>query len=69
MWKWNKITWETISLSYKGLAIELFPGTFKELPFDLPYEFLPFNGTMNELAEQIYLKIKIHSKIIYFSNN
>ncbi|KAM1655561.1 hypothetical protein ACFX14_007862 [Malus domestica] len=52
-----------------GLAIELFHGTLKELPFDLPYEVLPFNGTMNELAEQIYLKIKIHSKIIYFSNN
>ncbi|KAL6283570.1 hypothetical protein ACE6H2_014499 [Prunus campanulata] len=32
-----------ISFSYKGLAIDLFTASLQDLPFDLPYKFVPFN--------------------------
>ncbi|KAJ9537931.1 hypothetical protein OSB04_030664 [Centaurea solstitialis] len=39
-----------------GYAIELFKEMVKQLPYYLPYEFIPFNGTYDQLVEQIYLK-------------
>ncbi|KAH0986579.1 hypothetical protein GBA52_013756 [Prunus armeniaca] len=45
-----------ISFSYKGLAIDVFKATLDELPFDLPYDFFPFDGTFDALVEQIHLK-------------
>ncbi|CAL2253912.1 unnamed protein product [Prunus armeniaca] len=45
-----------ISFSYKGLAIDVFKATLDELPFDLPYDFFPFDGTIDALVEQIHLK-------------
>ncbi|XP_021803926.1 glutamate receptor 2.8-like [Prunus avium] len=42
--------------SYKGLAIDVFKATRQELPFHLPYNFLPFDGTFDALVEQIHLK-------------
>ncbi|EEF44026.1 LOW QUALITY PROTEIN: glutamate receptor 2.7 [Ricinus communis] len=42
--------------SFTGFAIEVFEETLKRLPFNLPYNFIPFNGTYNELVEQIHLK-------------
>ncbi|CAL8150958.1 unnamed protein product [Prunus armeniaca] len=45
-----------ISYSYRGLAIDVFKATLQELPFHLPYKFLPFDGTFDALVEQIHLK-------------
>nr|POE59601.1 glutamate receptor 2.1 [Quercus suber] len=45
------------NISYTGFAIDVFKATLEELPFYLPYNFLPFNGTYNALVEQIQLKI------------
>ncbi|KAL6283511.1 hypothetical protein ACE6H2_014440 [Prunus campanulata] len=52
-----------ISFSYKGLAIDLFTATLQELPFDLPYKFVPFNGTFDALVEQIHLKQKFDAAV------
>ncbi|KAM1583129.1 hypothetical protein ACFX10_030778 [Malus domestica] len=43
------------NLSFNGLAIDLFKATLKELPYHLPYEFFPFEGTYDSLVEQIHL--------------
>ncbi|KAL7599491.1 hypothetical protein Lser_V15G25076 [Lactuca serriola] len=44
------------NLTYKGYSIELFKETIKLLPYYLPYEFHPFNGTYDSLVKQVYLK-------------
>ncbi|PQP93852.1 glutamate receptor 2.8 [Prunus yedoensis var. nudiflora] len=43
------------NLSFTGLAIDLFKATLEELPYYLPYELCPFNGTYDSLVEQIHL--------------
>ncbi|OMO89523.1 Ionotropic glutamate receptor [Corchorus olitorius] len=42
--------------SITGLAIELFETIVEQLPFQLTYDLLPFNGTYDDLVKQIYLK-------------
>ncbi|KAL7599489.1 hypothetical protein Lser_V15G25074 [Lactuca serriola] len=44
------------NLTYRGYSVELFKETIKLLPYYLPYEFHPFNGTYDSLVEQVYLK-------------
>ncbi|KVH93100.1 Extracellular ligand-binding receptor [Cynara cardunculus var. scolymus] len=40
-----------------GYSVELFKEMVKQLPYYLPYEFIPFNGTYDQLVEKVYLKI------------
>lgn len=42
---------------FSGFSIELFKATAEQLPFYLPYNFYPFNGTYDALVEQIHLKV------------
>ncbi|GJS65883.1 glutamate receptor 2.7 [Tanacetum coccineum] len=44
------------NFSFSGYSIELFKETVKQLPYYLPYEFYPFNGSYDSLVEQVYLK-------------
>ncbi|GKB38192.1 glutamate receptor 2.7, partial [Tanacetum coccineum] len=44
------------SFTYTGYSIELFKETVKRLPYCVPYEFHPFNGTYDLLVEQVYHK-------------
>ncbi|KAI3716236.1 hypothetical protein L6452_23436 [Arctium lappa] len=44
------------NLTCTGYSIELFKEVVKQLPYYLPYEFIPFNGTYDQLVEQVYLK-------------
>lgn len=46
------------NLFFSGFAIDVFYATLERLPFYLPYNFIPFNGTYNELVEQIHLKVR-----------
>ncbi|KAI9187158.1 hypothetical protein LWI28_025016 [Acer negundo] len=42
--------------SFHGFSIDLFKETVSKLPFYLPYEFFPYNGSYNDLVKQIHLK-------------
>ncbi|XP_076911969.1 glutamate receptor 2.7-like [Bidens hawaiensis] len=42
--------------TFTGYSVELFKETVKRLPYYLPYEFHPFNGTYDLLVEQVYHK-------------
>ncbi|KAI7750403.1 hypothetical protein M8C21_013420 [Ambrosia artemisiifolia] len=42
--------------TYNGYSIELFKETVRRLPYYLPYEFHHFNGSYDDLVEQVYLK-------------
>ncbi|KAJ1442429.1 Solute-binding protein family 3/N-terminal domain of MltF [Sesbania bispinosa] len=42
--------------SFKGFAIDLFKEVVKELPYHLEYDFFAFDGTYDEMVEQIYFK-------------
>ncbi|XP_048321136.1 glutamate receptor 2.7 [Ziziphus jujuba] len=45
------------NFSFSGLSIEVFKETLKKLPYNFPYEFIPYNdGTYDSLVEQIHLK-------------
>ncbi|XP_071716541.1 glutamate receptor 2.7-like isoform X2 [Rutidosis leptorrhynchoides] len=44
------------NFTYSGYSIELFKETVKRLPYNLLYEFYPFNGTYDSMVEQVYLK-------------
>lgn len=46
------------NFSFSGFAIEVFKATVEELRFPLPYKFFPFDGTYDELVEQIHLKVR-----------
>ncbi|XP_006852519.2 glutamate receptor 2.7 isoform X2 [Amborella trichopoda] len=39
-----------------GFAIDVFEEVVKRLPYALPYEFVPFNGSYDELVDQVYVK-------------
>ncbi|CAN6690969.1 unnamed protein product [Malus baccata var. baccata] len=43
------------NLSFSGIAIDLFKATVNELPYHLPYELFPFEGTYDSLVKQIHL--------------
>ncbi|TXG46470.1 hypothetical protein EZV62_028029 [Acer yangbiense] len=43
-------------ISFHGFSIELFIAIVSELPFCLPYEFFPYNGSYTDLVKKIYLK-------------
>jgi ABC-type branched-subunit amino acid transport system substrate-binding protein len=47
----------TNTTSYSGFAINLFKATIESLPFDLQYNFTPFDGSYDQIVEQIYLKV------------
>ncbi|KAK0599657.1 hypothetical protein LWI29_007366 [Acer saccharum] len=42
--------------SFHGFSIELFKAIVSELPFYLPYNFFPYNGSYTDLVKKIYLK-------------
>ncbi|KAI9185437.1 hypothetical protein LWI28_007230 [Acer negundo] len=42
--------------SFHGFSIDLFKETVSKLPFYLPYEFFPYNGSYNDLVKRIHLK-------------
>ncbi|KAB5526691.1 hypothetical protein DKX38_020538 [Salix brachista] len=39
-----------------GFSIKVFEATLKRLPYDFPYEFVPFNGPYDEMVKQVYNK-------------
>ncbi|XP_040989999.1 glutamate receptor 2.8-like [Juglans microcarpa x Juglans regia] len=41
---------------FEGFAIDLFNATVKILPFYLPYNLTPFDGTYDELVKQVHFK-------------
>ncbi|KAH9763852.1 glutamate receptor [Citrus sinensis] len=40
---------------FGGFSIELFKALVEKLPFYLPYNFIPFNGSYDDLVKQLYL--------------
>ena len=48
---WNSPTGDKPSIS--GFAIDVFHAVLDALPFLLPYEFIPSNGTYDEILYQI----------------
>ncbi|KAM5586186.1 glutamate receptor 2.8-like [Rosa sericea] len=42
------------NFSFGGIAIDLFKETLIELPYHLPYDFFPFDGTYDSLVQQIH---------------
>ena len=45
--------------SFSGFSIDVFRETVKQLPYFLPYDFVPFDGTFNALVEQVRLKVRM----------
>ncbi|KAF6175243.1 hypothetical protein GIB67_030461 [Kingdonia uniflora] len=39
-----------------GFSVDVFAAVVKRLPFNLPYELVPFNGSYDDLVEQVYHK-------------
>ncbi|KAL3508726.1 hypothetical protein ACH5RR_028127 [Cinchona calisaya] len=46
----------TQNYSISGFSIDVFRETVKRLPYNLPYSFIPFDGTYDALVEQVRLK-------------
>ncbi|KAM6550383.1 hypothetical protein CsatB_000191 [Cannabis sativa] len=44
------------SVTFSGFVINVFDEIVQKLPYHLPYTFIPFNGTYDELVEKIQLK-------------
>ena len=40
-----------------GFSIAVFEAALELLPYHLPYEFIPFNGTCDSLLQQVYVKV------------
>ncbi|KAL6212460.1 hypothetical protein ACLB2K_017680 [Fragaria x ananassa] len=40
-------------------SIDMFEAAVKNLPYQMPYLFVPFNGSYDELVEQVYYKVHI----------
>ena len=44
--------------SVSGFSIEVFEAVLLHLNYTLPHEFIPFNGTYDQLVEQVHLKVR-----------
>ncbi|KAF8391286.1 hypothetical protein HHK36_023588 [Tetracentron sinense] len=44
-------------LSITGFAIDVFNATVEQLPYHLPYKFIPYEGIYDSLVEQVHLKV------------
>lgn len=51
---------------FNGFSIEVFKATLARLPYDLPYDFIPFEGTYDSLVEQVSVKVKYYLSTSYF---
>ncbi|KAF6175241.1 hypothetical protein GIB67_030459 [Kingdonia uniflora] len=40
-----------------GFSVKVFDTVLKQLPYKLPYELVPFNGSYDDMVEQVYLKV------------
>jgi hypothetical protein len=49
-----------------GFSIEVFKATLALLPYDLPYDFIPFEGTYDSLVEQVHVKVNYFLSTTYF---
>ncbi|XP_074370342.1 glutamate receptor 2.5-like isoform X2 [Apium graveolens] len=47
---------QTDNLTFTGYVIDTFREAMARLPYYVPYEFIPYNGTFDSLVEQVYLK-------------
>lgn len=57
------------STAYEGFAIDLFQATVGSLPYYLPYNFTPFDGTYDEIVEQVYFKVRSSSLPLTYSSH
>ncbi|XP_058096443.1 glutamate receptor 2.5-like [Magnolia sinica] len=39
-----------------GFSVRVFEAAVKRLPYHLPFEFVPYNGSYDEMVKQVYLK-------------
>ncbi|KAL7249639.1 hypothetical protein ACSBR1_011763 [Camellia fascicularis] len=46
----------TNRFSFTGFSIDVFKATIERLPYDCPYEFVPFDGPYDDLVRQVHLK-------------
>ncbi|TKY63111.1 Glutamate receptor 2.5 [Spatholobus suberectus] len=44
-------------ISISGFSINVFKSAVNNLPYDLKYAFVPFNGSYDEMVEQVYNKV------------
>lgn len=50
---------------YEGFCIELFHQVRQALPYDLPYEFFPYNGTYDDLINHVYNKVNTFDLLVF----
>ncbi|KAL6125658.1 hypothetical protein ACLB2K_073713 [Fragaria x ananassa] len=67
---------ETNTTHVTGFSIDVFKAAIEALPYEVVYEFIPFEdangnaaGTYNDLVYQVYLKFLVHSAAEKLSNN
>ncbi|KAF9683638.1 hypothetical protein SADUNF_Sadunf04G0034700 [Salix dunnii] len=54
--KFVKVSTNASEEKYDGFCIELFRKVHSVLDYDLPYKFVPFNGTYDDLVDHVYNK-------------
>lgn len=52
-----------------GLSIDVFKAVVLDLPYNLLYDFVPYNGTYDSLVEEIHLTVISYSMPDYFTQN
>lgn len=52
---------QTNNSTFTGYVIDTFNEVMARLPYHVPYNFVPFNGTFDALVEQVYLKVRASS--------
>ncbi|XP_052177247.1 glutamate receptor 2.8-like [Diospyros lotus] len=46
----------TNNYTFSGFSVEVFRAAIENLPYDLPYDLIPFTRTFDDLVEQVHLK-------------
>lgn len=49
-----------------GFSIDVFKAIVDRLPYNLPYEFIPFRGTYDSLVNQLQLEVFIYAYVILY---
>ena len=52
-----------------GFSIDVFEATVKRLPYELPYTFVPFYGSYDEMVQQVYYKVGSYTPSLHLRKN
>lgn len=56
----------TNNIIFSGFAIDIFRAAVNRLPYSLPYQFIPYNGSYDQVVEMVHQKVRVQIYILLY---